>query len=459
MNYQQKYLKYKNKYINLKKQTGGFNPLFNTNSGLLLNKQEYDKLNDTDKKQYDFYCPDNKPYLCTINSKSLGLCKKDQKDCNNIDEEGVQPIIVGQQSKAGEKHGYMTDYLHNRCFELYQDYIYENDEKTFLPDNFKIVTYNIWGIYRKKKPSESEHFNKYDELNSFTEETIRMRMDKIAEEILISDPDVVCFQEMSNITHALLSNKLDHIYKYKYEINFEKRQKIIEVHIFSKYPAKKAIIYGIKGNLNYRDSLMILEFNNVIIFNCYLQAGSKNSPGQEKYWYHYSRCREDQLNQIKKLIEEYLKIDCNIPIILLGDFNLHLDGPIEEWNELKVIKDYLQDSWKVVNKDDNGFTENTDINTMRWNLKFQEKKLRYDGILYKNLIPISSKIIGNMPIKLNERLTNLFKKYWIAPNSEDKIKYSSDGKTLELFPSDHFGVITNFSLNLYANSRPCHYPL
>ena len=35
-----------------------------------------------------------------------------------------------------------------------------------------------------------------------------------------------------------------------------------------------------------------------------------------------------------------------------------------------------------------------------------------------------------MPIKLNERLTNLFKKYWIAPNSEDKIKYSSDGKTL-----------------------------
>ncbi len=85
------------------------------------------------------------------------------------------------------------------------------------------------------------------------------------------------------------------------------------------------------------------------------------------------------------------------------------------------------------------------------------------GILYKNLIPISSKIIGNMPIKLNERLTNLFKKYWIAPNSEDKIKYSSDGKTLELFPSDHFGVITNFSVNLYGNSLPrhchCHYPL
>ena len=72
---------------------------------------------------------------------------------------------------------------------------------------------------------------------------------------------------------------------------------------------------------------------------------------------------------------------------------------------------------------------------------------------------LSSKIIGNTPIKLNERLTNLFKKYWIASDSEDKIKYSSDGKTLELFPSDHFGVITNFSLNLHTNSRPCHYPL
>ena len=53
MNYQQKYLKYKSKYINLKKQTGGFNPLFNTNSGLLLDKKEYDKLHETKKKQSD----------------------------------------------------------------------------------------------------------------------------------------------------------------------------------------------------------------------------------------------------------------------------------------------------------------------------------------------------------------------------------------------------------------------
>jgi endonuclease/exonuclease/phosphatase family metal-dependent hydrolase len=457
MNYLEKYLKYKNKYLNLKNQKGGSNPLFNDKPGVLLNKSEFEKFDEENQKKYDFYCPDEKPYLCTVNSNSLGLCKDNDDDCNDIDKEGVQPIIVGEKSTAGQQHGYDPANLHNRCVELYKDYELE-DVGQSLPEKFKVATYNIWGLYRKKTPKKDEENNKYDELNSFVEETIKIRMKHISEEILRSKPDVVCFQEMSDIAYGILNEKIGSIYKYKYEKNFDqtnrdykKRNRDVEVYIFSKYPVKKVTVYGLKGNLHYTDSMMVAEFNNAVIFNCYLQAGSKKSPGQEKYWYHYSRCREDQLNQIKKLISKYLEEDYKKPIIVVGDFNFHLDGPIEEWNEFKVIKDYLEDSWRTLYNDDQGYTENTDINKMRWNLKFQEKKLRYDGILYKNLKPIESIIIGNTPIRLNDTLTELFKKYWLSKDStgrllnEDKIKYASDGKSLELFPSDHFGVVTTFS--------------
>jgi hypothetical protein len=81
---------------------GGFN------DGLLYD-DEYDK------ETSDIECPENNPYLCTIDTKSFGLCKKNKSECNQIDVLGIQPIIKSTLSDAGKAFGYSSQNLHTRC--------------------------------------------------------------------------------------------------------------------------------------------------------------------------------------------------------------------------------------------------------------------------------------------------------------------------------------------------------
>ena len=85
--------------------------------------------------------------------------------------------------------------------------------------------------------------------------------------------------------------------------------------------------------------------------------------------------------------------------IICGDFNFHLDGELKDWPELAMIDrfkaDGFIDTFRQVNPDDPGFTEDTDFNAMRWNQKLIEKQYRYDGILFKGAWkPTGSVLIG-----------------------------------------------------------------
>ena len=401
-------------------------------------KIDWEKLTSAEKSINNFYCPDEFPYLCTINSQSFGLCKKNLEDCNDLNSKSKIPIILNSNND-GEAFGYYTNNLNNRCINIYKDYEYVSTYNSKISENFKILTYNIWGLMRKTTDEEQ---------NKFLLNLLEIRMNAIIEEIKKENPDIICFQEMSNPAYSILSKNLPE-FQYKYEENFnhdkvsEDRNRNVEVHMFSKFPVKKFKLFGLEGNQHYFDSFFVAEFENLVIFNCYLQSGSKYSPGQENYWYHYARCRIDQLKKIKVLMKEYDKT-----IILLGDFNFHLDGPFEEWVETHELKEF-HDSWKIVNPNKDGFTENTDINLMRWNMKFQEKKFRYDGILFnKNLIPISAKLFGTDPIILNKNMSNLFEKYFI-PSNKEKIKYlNNNDKIIAIHPSDHFGLLVNFKISL-----------
>jgi exonuclease III len=253
---------------------------------------------------------------------------------------------------------------------------------------------------------------------------MKIRINLIADVIIKNNPDIVCFQEVSLISLQILKKRLSYIYKYQYETDYFfdeilQRNREVETITFSKYQVCNYQVYGLDGNLRYNNSLIRTEFNNFVLYNVYLQAGSKKSPGQEYYWFHYTRCRIDQLKRIKELIDKDMK-----PVIICGDFNFHLDGG-DEWLEYNEIKDYFKDSWKEVNNNE-GFTENTDINTMRWNLKFQEKKVRYDGILYKgsSIHPFLSKTVGKKSVPLNKQMTKLFIKNFISDNHK-KIKYNN----------------------------------
>ena len=276
---------------------------------------------------------------------------------------------------------------------------------------------------------------------------------------------------MTNLSFGMLNGLLER-YPFKSEPKFDisknmtLRKRTVDVFMLSKYSPKRITIYSVAGNLNYNNSFVVMEYLNAVIINCYLQAGSKFSPGQEDKWFHYSRCRKQELKAIRKIIES---ANYQVPVIIAGDINSNLNGPLNDWPEIEEFKKmYMIDSWQRVNGRDKkkskrfGFTEDTNINLMRWNNKFQEKRFRYDGILYKN--PIFQKenekrfsihakdswIVGKKGIILDDYNTKRFIKFMTRDVNDDEknklLKYSDeDNKLLALWPSDHFGVITRFS--------------
>jgi exonuclease III len=321
---------------------------------------------------------------------------------------------------------------------------YENDIYDKIQNNITFLTYNIWGLLKN-----ADNPDIYKTLL----DTFKIRMKAILDIIEENRPDIICFQEVTNEVLEILNKELIKTYPYSFEPYFNSkdikqyRGKNVECMIFSKYRPKKFNLYNITGSLNYANTICTIEFDNLIVINCYLQAGSKHSPGQTKHWYHHARCRMQELKVLGKIISESKKQN----VVVMGDFNFNIKGNIDEWPENKILEELeLDDVWSKINKDDPGYTENTDINKMRWNTKFQEKKFRYDGVLIKGKIkPNEIKIVGNKEIEISEELSDRIKKYWILQieDIESKIKYyNKKEKILSLCPSDHFGVFCRLEI-------------
>jgi hypothetical protein len=139
-------------------------------------------------------------------------------------------------------------------------------------------------------------------------------------------------------------------------------------------------------------------------------------------------------------------------IILCGDFNTHLDGSYDNWPELRQISNLnLKDAYKTLNSN-LGYTEDTNINKMRWNIKFQKKLFRYDAILLRNITPITCNIIGKIPFDLTVDETNKVIEFLKIQGLEEKLhnlvyKKDSNPKILDWWPSDHFGLVSELKLN------------
>ena len=143
--------------------------------------------------------------------------------------------------------GYIDDHLETNCTTKKLDLKMKFNTSHIIPKNFKIMTYNIWGLIRGK----GDHLD-------FVKDTMVLRMEKISEIILEDDPDIVCLQEMTNISYEYLS-KLKSRYKYCLEpnlntnINKKERNRDVEVFVYSKYCPKQMKIYSITGNLGYNN--------------------------------------------------------------------------------------------------------------------------------------------------------------------------------------------------------------
>jgi len=117
--------------------------------------------------------------------------------------------------------------------------------------------------------------------------------------------------------------------------------------------------------------------------------------------------RSSQLKEIFQLLN-----DSNHSV-LMGDFNF-----CSSWVENSTIDNRYLDFWEILRPDEPGHTEDTDINTMRKNIKQKDKFVRFDRILIRST--------DNM---WKPKTINRIGKKPISPEFPD------------IFPSDHFGLV------------------
>jgi exonuclease III len=407
----------------------------------------------------------DKKILCGSSTLARGLCVGSDPECSirTLENRTIPDKVVSDD--AGVAYGYNVENLGRGCYlnfdELNKDYeqIYPDSEVDIVPENFKLLTYNIWGLAAQEK-----HRNLFD-----------LRKDFLVQTLDTTDADIYCLQEMSAYSYDKLKNWIGidgggSKYKFASEVPYvatnAERNRSVDTYVVAKYRPKRVVTYALPGILGYFNCLSLIEYPNLVIFNIYSQAGGISSPGQENYWIHYSRCRYDLFNMIyDKIRSSY--IDQNV--IICGDFNCDLDGALPTeggpkrniWPELEMINKFKKlgfiDTFRSIQADPrSGLTEDTDLNLMRWNQKFKEKMFRYDAIFYKpatnpaNTYQIAaSEIMGTEVAYLSEENSRWF----IDIISEKKdlalfkgLKYNGEKLPLiPINPSDHFGVITSFA--------------
>ena len=380
--------------------------------------------------------------LCGPDTLARGLCVKTRKNCKvrTLDK---RPIPLTKANNIGKNYGYEEENLGRGC---YTDSLVLNYEKVYeefddLPPKFKLMTYNMWGL---DKPKLRRLFS--------------LRKDLLQKTIAGVNADIMCLQEMSAFSYEEMKDFIAG-YPFASEVplldTLKPRNHAIEVYYISRFKPRRIAIYSIPGVLNYTNSLMVVEYKKLVIFNLYSQAGSKFSIGQEEKWLHYARCRYDILNIIYDMAKAHYK---GYSIIVCGDFNFHLDGSKEEWPESAILNKFKQsgfiDTYRETNKD-LGLTENTDLNLMRYNQKLVHKKFRFDAILYKSVRGwkcAKSAVFGKDIAYLNENDSAWFyndiseaKHKGIAIEDLKGVKKHGRGYRLPINASDHFGVVSTFT--------------
>ena len=460
------------------------------------------KFSKTNKKggwgNFSRSCGSNK-IECNPDTLNFGLCVDDKNPelCNSLEYNTQDPTIISlaglqvddvveynQNVIRGKEKRYSPDHFIEPCVNPQGEAgdqmvtIIENDRGDDIPQDkeFSIATINALGIYREETPQGHEIDTLGNYLGNNPKLLIMSLRAKMIRDFLKSEtPDMVCFQEMSIFFfNFLYTDELHQIYPYFYEKDIQEgmirrdiyKEKDVDVFILSKYQPKKLNFYALKGNLDYTDSLGMFEFNNLVVVDVYLQAGSKASPGQKYFWKDYSRCRSQQIGFIQKLISEFRATK---GVIVLGDFNFDLNSigteDSKNWPESNIVQQLgLVDSWAATNGENaqikgtkewfSGLTENTELNTLRFNSKLEEKMFRYDGIFCnEKLRPTGSRVILNVGEPLTKPNEIAAYEHTIIPATIKKmpelfarIQKNSSG-TYDLFASDHFGVMSSFQFN------------
>ena len=387
------------------------------------------------------------PHVCGPETVSRGLCVEDPADCHRR-VPGLRQVPPTPVDTKGKQYAYVEEFLGRHCYfdeaSLKIDYDRHYEDGEAVPPTFSCLTYNIWGLANSEK-----HRHLFTLRQPLLESTIRE-----------TGADLLCLQEMSEFAYERLKPLLRE-YPFASEVPYPasaaSRNRSVDTYFLSKYKPSRVTMYGLPGVLGYENCLLVIEYVNLVVFNLYNQAGSKHSPGQQHKWIHYSRCRFDILETIHDMIRRHYM---DKSVLICGDFNFHLDGSRDEWPEVEMLDRLkamgFQDTFRIANPTDPGFTEDTDFSHMRWNQKLLDKHLRYDGVLYRAAAAHSpwsirsSKLIGADYVCLSKDDSAWFIENMsdVKPDEIHRLAQCASPRSREkripINASDHLGVLTVF---------------
>lgn len=187
--------------------------------------------------------------------------------------------------------------------------------------------------------------------------------------------------------------------------------------------------------------------------------------------YHIGNVHLESLSNASVRKEQLLKcseIFNSLPssnILVCGDFNFdsyqnynaRLNEPLENNNLLSILPTFV-DTWSYLKPiSEKGFTYDSVLNSMIT----KRERMRYDRILFnsksaardttnyeldrsKSIVPLSIEMIGTNPIYETSDVDVDISKC-ITPTKQIHCSKTSNG-SIQLFPSDHFGLYTVFEL-------------
>lgn len=239
------------------------------------------------------------------------------------------------------------------------------DTSAPTPDEWSAATYNIW----------------FNELHA------AQRFQAIADVLHRKQPDVMVFQEVTDL--ALTTFLAQPWIRAEYRAAAVSRGNY-GMLLLTRLPVAAVTYTRLPTRLNR--GVLRADIAGCAVCSVHLESGKSSS-----------RLRARQLRIVFRALR---RAD---DVVLMGDFNMR-DG-----ENSRIAAPYV-DVWPALRGDEPGFTEDTSINLMRFDMKNKHRHVRFDRVLLKGHRWAASDIdlLGTEPIHVD------------LPR---------------IFPSDHFGVL------------------
>lgn len=237
-----------------------------------------------------------------------------------------------------------------------------------VTDKLTVTTYNIW----------------------FNDKHAERRYRAIADLLRRESPDIMAFQEVTRPALAVLLGQPWVRERYRSAAVVRGNYGML---LLSRLPVDGVTYSRLPSRLarGYLTTQLTLNGRALSVVSLHLESGKSSAAARQR--------------QIGRIFESQRRRE---NVIMVGDFNIR-------GSEDGIIDPAYRDAWLQLRPGEPGYTEDTAINHMRYDMKDKHRQVRFDRVLTKGdgWTPQSIELLGREPI---------------SPALP------------RVFPSDHFGV-------------------